>query len=398
MDGQSSSFTSTRLRPLPAGWRARLRDRRVLVGAAAVLVAAITLIIATRSGGPAAATPRQPERPVVTVSVPGTSDVERTVTFSGAIAARNDMPIGVEGEGGRIAAVLVEAGDRVEAGQVLARIDTSTLRPQLASLKAALERAVADENLARAEYARAEAVATAGALSREEIDRRRAAALKAEADVRVATAELNEMRARIARTEIRAPAAGVVLTRSAEVGQVASSASGELFRLARDGEMELRGAVPEQDLPKLALGQPATVRLTGVEQPFRGEVRLLGAVIDPETRLGEVRVALGASPDLRPGAFAQGEIALGRERLPVVAQTAVLSDAAGNYVFIAGNGDRVERRAVRVSGITPAGVVIAEGLTGSERVVSTAGAFLREGEQITPASPTPAADTAGLAP
>src|SRR5262249_26993669 len=151
--------------------------------------------------------------------------------------------------------------------------------------------------------------------------------------VKVAAAQLAEAQARLQRTEIRAPADGTVLTRNAEVGQTA--APGEaLFRLAQGGEIEMRGQVAEQDLPRLLVGQLATVQLAGVASAFDGKIRLLGAVIDPQTRLGEVRIALESHPMLRPGAFARGRIAIASAQRPVLPQTAILSDAESSYVLI----------------------------------------------------------------
>ncbi len=364
--------------------------RAVVIAVALVALAGVVYAI-TRSMSPAAdPAADSPALPIVSVVVPGTERITRSVTFTGTIAARHDMQIAGDGETGRIAAVLVEVGDRVRPGQVLARLDTSTLQPEVERLAAALEQSRAEAELAEAEYGRAAGVSAAGALSKEEVERRRSASVTAAARVKVAAAQLEEGRARLARSEIRAPAAGIVLARNAEVGQIAGPGSGVLFRFAEGGVAELRGQVSEQDLPLLRVGQPATVRLTGIETPFKGSVRLLGAVIDPETRLGEVRVALGADANLRPGAFAHGEVTVGTEQRPVVPQTAVLSDAEGAYVVIVGADDRVARRSVRVSGTTARGVVITEGLTGDERVVSMAGAFLREGEQVAVAAPAQA--------
>ncbi|HEX7417433.1 MAG TPA: efflux RND transporter periplasmic adaptor subunit [Steroidobacteraceae bacterium] len=320
--------------------------------------------------------------PIVTVMTPSLQTVVQKVSFTGTIAARYDMPIGLEGETGRIAAVLVEAGDHVKRGQVLARLDDSTVRPRMASLAASLEQSRAEAELAQAEYQRAQAVEASGALSKEEIERRRSTAVTAEAKVRVAQAQLEESRAQLGRTDIRSPTDGLVLTRSAEVGQIASPGSAALFRIARDGEVELRGQVAEQDMPLLHVGQPTTVHLTAVETPFEGTVRLLGAVIDPQSRLGEIRIALTAGPNLRPGAFARGEVSVNNSRRPLLPRTAVLADAQGSYVYVVGADNRVERRAVRTAGTYPSGVAIAEGLSGSERVVASAGAFLRAGEKI----------------
>jgi len=149
----------------------------------------------------------------------------------------------------------------------------------------------------------------------------------------------------------------------------------------------MRGQAAEQDLPSLKVGQQASVRVSGIDRAFAGKVRLLGAVIDPQTRLGEIRVALEPDPALRPGAFARAEVTVGTAQRPVLPQTAVLADEQGNYVLVVTADERVERRAVHVADTTSEGVVIASGLNGSERVVNTAAAFLRPGERITVAKP-----------
>jgi RND family efflux transporter MFP subunit len=182
--------------------------------------------------------------------------------------------------------------------------------------------------------------------------------------------------------EIRAPDDGIVLTRTAEVGQTANAGGNALFRLARNGEIEMRGEIAERDLAPLAVGQPADVYLTGVAKPFRGKVRLLGAVIDPVTRLGEIRISLTADPALRPGAFARGEVIVGQGERPILPQTAVLSDPQSMYVLVVNDKNVVERRNVRVASTVPDGIVIEEGLTGRERIVTVAGGFLRVGERV----------------
>ena len=136
----------------------------------------------------------------------------------------------------------------------------------------------------------------------------------------------------------------------------------------------------------LKLGQEVTVKLTGSSRAYPGQVRLLGAVIDPQTRLGTVRVSLKPDPNLRPGAFARAEVTVSNAERSVLPQTAVLSDDRGSYVLIVGPHNKLERRAVRVSGIAGNGVTISEGVKGSETVVATAGAFLMEGEVVNPVS------------
>lgn len=369
-----------------SGWPDRVKQAPLKWAAIGlgVLLALAAMIWATRSSSPGAPPPTaaQQSLPLVTVMTPEFKAVTATVTFTGTIAARHDMPIGAEGEGGRIVAVLVEAGDSVERRQLLAKLDQSVLLPQVNQLAAALEQAHAQAALSQAEYQRAKGVEAAGALSAEEIERRRAVSLTDEARVKVAAAQLAEAQARLERTEIRAPAEGVVLTRNAEVGQTAVPGGEPLFRLAKGAEVEMHARIAEQDLTAIAVGQPAQVYLTGIEQPFNGRVRLLGAVIDPQTRLGEIRIALPSNSSLRPGAFARGNVSVSEAQRAILPQTAVLSDSKGNYVLVVNGEDKVERRPVRVADTVPEGIVIADGLRGDERVVTTAGGFLREGEQV----------------
>ncbi len=320
--------------------------------------------------------------PLVSVTVVKSVEIADVVTFAGAIAARDEAAISAEGESGRVAGLYAEVGDRVRAGQVLAKLDTSLVAPQVASLEASLQESRANAAVAQADYRRAQAVASIGALSAQEIERREAAAIAAEAKVKVVGAQLAEAQARLRRTEVRAPFDGIVLTRSAEVGQLAGPGGTPLFRLGRAGGIEMRGNVAERDLPRLAVGQPASVRVTGVDQDFSGKVRLIGAVIDPQTRLGSVRIDLEPHRDLRPGAFARGEIAVGKGQRPLLPQTAVMSDDQGNYVYTVDAAGKVQRRGVRVEGARAAGVVIAAGLAGGERVVTTAGPYLRAGEPV----------------
>jgi HlyD family secretion protein len=368
-----------------AGWRDWLRRRRLLVGVVlvALILAAIVAVRLTGGGAPAAgAGAPNATVPLVSVVTPGLKAVTATVTFTGTVNARYDVAMGVEGEGGRIADIHVEAGDRVRRGQVLATLDTSVLRPQVARLRASLAEARAQAELSEAEYKRALGVQASGALSAEEIERRRAASVTAAAQVEVAAAQLAEARARLYQTELRAPDDGIVLTRSAEVGQFPTPGGEPLFRLARGNEVEVRAQLAEQDLPRVAVGQPVIVRLTGVTEAFKGRVRLIGPVIDPVTRLGWMRVALEPHPQLRPGAFARGEVAVGDARRAVLPQTAVLSDASGAYVMIVGTDGKVARRNVTVVDTTAQGIVIGTGLEGGEHVVATAAAFLREGETV----------------
>jgi len=376
-------------------WDDRIRDteswvtpRRVawIMTSVGVIVAILLAVRLTQSFAAKRAVTNKSGIPTVTVTEAGRSVLPTTVSIIGTIGARYDTPIGVEGDGGRVAAIYVEAGDHVKRGQILARVDTAVLEPQVANLRAGLELARAEADLAAAEYHRAVAVGSSGALSAEETERRRSNSVTAAAKVKVAAAQLAEAQARLARAEVRAPADGIILTRTVEVGQTASPGGGALFRMEEGDEVELRGEVAEQDLPSLKVGQEVAVRLTGTSNSYAGRVRLLGAVIDPQTRLGMVRVSLKPDANLRPGAFARADVIVSNAARVVLPQTAVLTDDKGSYVLIVDAQGKIERRAVHVSGIVENGVTIADGIDEKDRVVATAGAFLQVGEVVNPTS------------
>ena len=370
-----------------------LTPRRVVaafVGVAVLIVMVLAVRLTQRVAANRSVT-NKGSIPSVTVTEAGLSSQPSTVSIIGTISARFDTPIGVEGDGGRVSAVLVEAGDHVHRGQVLARIDTAVLEPQVANLQAALELARAEAELAAAEYRRAQAVGAAGALSAEETEKRRSNAVTAAAKVKVAAAQLAEAEAKLARAQVGAPGEGTLLTRTVELGQTVAPGA-TLFRLAEGNEVELRGEVAEQDLPLLKVGQDVNVRLTGTSTVYPGRVRLLGAVIDPQTRLGLVRISLTPDPNLRPGAFARAEVTVSNAQRIVLPQTAVLTDDKGSYVLVVGPQNKVERRPVKVSGMVASGVTIADGIDKKDRVVATAGAFLQVGETV-----RPVAEAAGTA-
>jgi HlyD family secretion protein len=360
-------------------YQSRWPRRFAAAGAAIVLAALVWMLVRPHAGASTsdkdAAVP-----PLVTVVMPVLGAVTSTVSLTGLISARNDMPIGNEGDAGRISEVLVEAGDRVHKGQVLVRLNPITAQSQLDSAEASLDEVRANAAVAQSEWARAQQ--GDDIFSKEENERRRTTALTAQAKVKAAEAQVRDARNKLAQTIIVAPTDGIVLTRTAEVGQIAVPGSAVLFHLARDAEIEMRGQVAEQDVPRLALGQTATVRLDGVAKTFTGRIWQIGAIIDASTRQGTVRIGLPADQNLRPGSFARADIEVGSTTGVLLPQTAVLSDENGTYVLIVGSDNKLERRAVAVAGARSEGLLVSQGLSGSERVVAVAGAFLRTGEIV----------------
>ena len=322
--------------------------------------------------------------PLVSVVVPGRSTVARTISATGSLAARREMPVGVSGEGGMIMRVLVEPGQWVGKGQVLALVDRSVAVQTAASLAAQINVARSDAAIAQSELDRAQQLIDRGFISKADLERKAATRDAALARVNVARATLGEAKARTSRLDIRAPSAGLVLTRAVEPGQVVSSGSGVLFRLAEGGQMELRAQVSETDLRGLHVGSQAQVTPVGGAETFTGEVWQVSPVIDPQSRQGIARIALSYNAALRPGGFAAAAIVAGSTDVPQLPNSAIQSDDKGNYVYVVGADDKIVRRGVKVGEVSDRGVAIAEGLNGTEKVVQSAGAFLNAGQKVKP--------------
>jgi HlyD family secretion protein len=362
--------------------QARRRRWIIIGGAAAVLVVA-GLILWSMFGGKKAA-PSAPPAPGVTVIVPGRANVVATITATGTLFAKREMPVGIAGEGGMVQAVLVEPGSWVAAGQTLAVIERSVQSQQANSLAASVKVARADADLAQAELDRAKALVARGFISKADIDRRTATRDAAIARVAVAQAQYGQQRAEIGRLDIRSPAAGLVLTRAIEPGQVVNASNGALFRVAKGGEIEIRAQLAEQDLARLKVGDPADVTPIGGTRAFVGTVWQVSPVIDPQTRQGVARVQLRYDPALRPGGFASAAIHSGSVKAPQLPESAVLNDDKGSYVYIVDANNKAVRRDVKTGDVSDAGVVILSGIQGNEKVVLSAGAFLNPGDKITP--------------
>jgi RND family efflux transporter MFP subunit len=363
------------------------RRRRMLVIAgavAAILVAAILAMMMRGSDGPPPPAAGAGQVPTVTVVVPGRSEVGRTILASGPLAARRDQQVGIAGSGGKVVRVLVDAGSWVGKGQVLAVVDRSVQSQQAAQLSAQVDAARANAALAQSNYERALSLQSRGFVSKAVIDSKRATRDAANAQVRVAQAQLGATRAEIGRLNITAPTSGLILARNVESGQVVGPGSGALFRMAEGGQMEMRAQLSQQDLAYVRVGMPATVTPVGSDTSLSGSVWQVAPVIDPQSRLGDVRIAVPYGAGIRPGGFAEARITGGSTTAPVLPQSAVLSDQKGNYVYVINGRNEVERRSIKLGTVNEQGVTIVEGLSGTEPVVLSAGPFLNPGQKVNP--------------
>ena len=252
------------------------RKRNIIIALAVMIIAVIAAALLLSGGGEPQPFTSEDEAsiPSVTVISPGQGTHAGIINATGTLAARREMPVGVVGEGGRVLSVPVEAGQWVNAGQVLAVIDRSVQTQQTASAAAQIEVSRADANLAQANLDRAMQLVARGFISQADIDRLTATRDAAVARVRVSEAQLGERQARNAQLNIVAPAAGLLLERNVEPGQVVGAGSGVLFSIARGGEMELLALIGETELGSIPVGATATVIPVGTEETDRKSTRL----------------------------------------------------------------------------------------------------------------------------
>jgi RND family efflux transporter MFP subunit len=364
------------------------RRRNLIIGGVLAIVVLLAAYLMFHGKKAVDADSGAKSAPTVTVVVPGRSTVDAVVTATGNLAARREMPVGVAGEGGMVTQVLVEPGQWVNAGQVLATVDRRVQTQLGNSLAASIAVAQADARIAQSNLDRAMQLVSRGFISKADVESKAAIRDAAQARVQVARAQLGQAQATTARLDIRAPAAGLVLTRTVEPGQVVGAGSGVLFRVAKGGELELLARLGENDLARMRVGQTAQVTPVGSAQAFTGQIWQVAPVIDPQTRQGIARIALTYNPALRPGGFAAARIIGGAADVPQLPESAVMSDAKGNYVYVIGADKKVVRRPVKVGDVSDTGVTILSGLNGTEQVVLSAGGFLNPGETVIPTRAT----------
>jgi RND family efflux transporter MFP subunit len=362
-------------------------SRKVIIGllvAAALLAGLAWYLTRDTAATPSAAEQAAAQAQTVSVIVPGRISVQGLITASGVLAARREMPVGIAGEGGKVVRVLVDAGDWVNAGQVLATVDRSVQAQQLSGQSASVAVQAANARIAQSNLDRALKLVEKGFISKADVDRLTATRDAAVAQVQVARATLGQLQASTARLDIVAPAAGLVLTRAVEPGQIVSAGSGVLFRIARDGEQEMQARLAENDLARLTTGVAAEVVPVGSGRTFNGQIWQLSPTIDSQTREGVARIALGYDVALRPGGFASASIRSGTVVAPVLPESAILSDQNGAFVYLVGSDNKVQRRKVQTGDVTKQGIVVLQGLSGNEKIVLRAGGFLNPGDMVRP--------------
>lgn len=325
----------------------------------------------------------------VTVIQPEVQNWKQTFTANGNIAAWQEVVISSELSGQRLTKVNVNVGDKVRRGQVLAEINSDTIRADLAAAKASYAEAQAVLADAITNNKRIQQLKNTGAISAQESTQYQTSQATAQARLDAAKAQIESNQLRLAQTQIVAPDNGVISTRTATVGSLAQTGQ-ELFRLIRDQRLEWRAEVTSEDLYKLKEGMNARVFSPDPAQPaVSGKVRMIAPVIDPQTRYGLVYVDLPTTQAVRMGMFVKGEFDLGQKSALTIPQTALLLRDGFSYVFIVDQQNRVSQQKVSVGRRVGDRVEILDLANSNAKLVSSGTGFLTDGDLVTVAKDIP---------
>ena len=330
----------------------------------------------------AAAPAASAAKPALSVTTTTATPAEwaQTLQANGNVAAWQEAVVGAEIGGFRLTEVLVNVGDRVKRGQVLARMSSDTVEADLAQTRAALAEAQATLAEASANAERARQLQTTGAISAQQINQYLTTEQTARARVQAQVARLKAEELRLSQTRVLAPDDGVISARTATVGSVAQPGA-ELFRLIRGGRLEWRAEVTASELARVKPGM--TVHLVQADgSKLEGKVRMVAPTIDPQTRNGIVYVDLPQAAPARAGMFSRGEFELGRSKAMTLPQSAVLLRDGFTYALRVGADSHVSQTKITTGRRVGDRIEVLGGLKPDEPVVASGVGFLSDGDFV----------------
>jgi HlyD family secretion protein len=363
--------------------------RAWLIGIAVAVVVAVGATELRPKGAdptlPAAAAVAPPAM-ALTVSVVHAERVEwpEVIQASGTITAWQEAIVGAEVAGLRLAELMVDVGDEVTKGQVLARFDDATTLAMVRQSEAAVAEAEANVAEAEANAQRAERLGKTGALSQQDATQYLTRGRTAKAQLESANARLHSQKLALEYTRVVAPDDGVISSRKAMLGMVAAPGT-ELFRLVRQNRLEWRAELTGAQLAQVQVGDEASVQL--VDRTIaHGKVRQVAPVLEESTRIGVAYVELDRSADANTGAragmYGTGTITMGHRVALTLPSDAIVLRDGHEYFFVLGADGRVALTKVDVGRRFGNGVEISAGLTDEQQVVATGAAFLNDADAV----------------
>ncbi|HEY9253125.1 MAG TPA: efflux RND transporter periplasmic adaptor subunit [Stenotrophomonas sp.] len=315
----------------------------------------------------------------VSLAAAQTQPMARTVLVSGPVSAYEEMQLGVELSGQRVTALNVDVGEWVKQGQVLLTLDHRTLDSELAQAEASLRQAQTAQELAGLNYDRGARLAAEKLISASSLDELRAT--RSDAEAQTATARARRDAAKLQRdfAELRAPADGVISKRLVQPGQVVA-AGNELLRLIRDGRLEWRAELSEDQLADVAVGNTVVLPYGGKD--ITGRIRAVSPGVDAQTRTGTLFADLPAPGPLKPGVYVEGRIVTGDGQALTIPSAAIVQRDGHAYVFSVSDKQTAQRLRVRTGQVAAGRTEIVEGLKAGQRVVVDGAGFLGEGDRV----------------
>lgn len=353
---------------------------RRLTSTAAHALCAVTLL----AGCNRAPTPTSVDaKAALTVElvVPAVSNWPERIEVNGSIAPWQEAVVGAEIGDLRLEEVLVNVGDSVAKGQLLARFNADGPTADLALAEAGVAQAEALAARAGDKAARARRLGDAGGLSDEDVLQHEADEKTSAAQLASARAQLHIQRLRLLHIEVRAPDDGIISARSATVGAVTNPGA-ELFRLIRQRRLEWRAMVPADQLSRVARDQLVTLRPAG-QPAVTGFVRQVSPVVDSGTLNGMVYVDLPGPGSLRAGMFVSGDILFPATPALHVPESALVFRDGFQYLMTVDASNRVRQAKVSTGRRTDQSVeILGQDLTATDRIVRSGGSFLNEGDTV----------------
>lgn len=371
----------------------------VLAGVAGVWMANAQTTKGAAAQKPVTVTSAEIGKPALTVSLTGVEMVALPVRLAanGNVTAWQESSIGSDSNGLRLSQVLVNVGDRVKKGQLLAQFSADSVRADLAQSKAGLAEAQAQWVDAQANAERASSLKGSGALSAQQIEQFQTAAKAGIARVQAMQAAVDSQTIRLNNASVVAPDSGVISARYASVGGVVGAGT-ELFRLIRQERLEWRAEVTSAEIPRVKVGTHVTVTTAGGSQ-LEGKVRSIAPTVDPVSRSALVYVDLPAGTQLaKAGMFARGEFHLGATVVPTVPQSALVVRDGFSYLYRVNNDLRVTQLKVQTGRIAGNRVELLSPVDVKTKLVATGAGFLNDGDLIRLAASAPSQPASRSAP
>lgn len=322
---------------------------------------------------------------VETVS-PSQDDIGNTLSADGTIDAKDTANVSAKVNGVAIERILVEEGDRVKAGQVLAIFDTDAMEQQVLQAEADVAEAEATLANASADAARVLPLIDIDAISKQEADRYRTAKLQAQAALQASKARLSTQRLSVDNATVVAPVSGVISEKMAEVGMVAGGEP--LFTIIKGGILEWRADIDPKLVGEVSVGTPVRVSLPDGDTVM-GKVSRIAPTADNNRQI-TIYASLAANAKVRAGMYQTGEFLLGSASTQTVPNSAIVSNDGYDYVMLVTNVTtqdgqtmgRIKQQRVTLGERLGENVAVLEPLPSDSQIVKQGGSFLNDGDLV----------------